>query len=107
VRRAAFSRRQCTVFAHLAWKALTHVLDQLIFDGLLVLRDLKGAADEHKVLLQGNYTRQHQLQQLAEALERFAQRVADTPGPSRQTCMRWALAWAGSAPGSKASAISG
>ena len=68
----------------LAWKALTHALDQLIFEGLPVVRDLKGAADELKALLQGNYTRQHQLQQLAEALERFAHRVADVPGQSWQ-----------------------
>ena len=35
----------------LAWKALTHALDQLIFEGLPVVQDLKGAVDELKALL--------------------------------------------------------
>ena len=35
----------------MAWKTLTHALDQLIFEGLPVVQDLKGAVDELKALL--------------------------------------------------------
>jgi hypothetical protein len=38
----------------MAWKTLTHALDQLIFDGLPVVRDLKGAVDELKAAWQAS-----------------------------------------------------
>lgn len=45
------ARASVRILRTMAWKTLTHALDQLIFEGLPVVQDLKGAVDELKALL--------------------------------------------------------